>query len=114
MQATYDLKKAEQNKKVMQRVARIGPDDVIRLGVVLKDVNPTRNPVGMGPSASAPPRPDSREFDRFISNWSEGESFRSYVVRRKIETFRAMMADLAKPSAAPEMYRDWGDEASSR
>ncbi len=54
-----------------------------------------------------------RVLDHFIANRTKGESFRDYVVRHKIETFRAMMADLAKPPALePEMYRDWGDETA--
>jgi len=41
----------------------------------------------------------------------EGESFREYVLRYKVETFRRLTADLVKPAdLAPEMYRDWGDE----
>ncbi len=52
-----------------------------------------------------------RVLDHYIGNRTEGESFREYVMRHKIETFRAMTADLAKPaSLAPEMYRDWGDD----
>ncbi len=52
-----------------------------------------------------------RVLDHYIANRTETESFREYVMRHKIETFRAMTADLVKPAAlAPEMYRDWGDE----
>jgi sulfite reductase beta subunit-like hemoprotein len=52
-----------------------------------------------------------RVIEHFVANRVEGESFREYVLRHKIETFRAMTADLAKPAALePEMYRDWGDE----
>ena len=41
----------------------------------------------------------------------EGESFRAYVMRYKVETFRQLTADLAKPPPdVPEMYPDWGDE----
>jgi len=33
------------------------------------------------------------------------------VLRHKVETFRALTADLAKPAETfPELYRDWGDE----
>jgi sulfite reductase (NADPH) hemoprotein beta-component/sulfite reductase (ferredoxin) len=50
-------------------------------------------------------------LDHFVENRAEGESFRDYVLRCKVETFRAMTADLAKPAdLLPEMYRDWGDE----
>src|SRR5205807_5903493 len=53
-----------------------------------------------------------RVLDHYIANRAEGETFREYVLRHKMETFRAMTADLAKPAAlAPEMFRDWGDDA---
>ncbi len=53
-----------------------------------------------------------RVLDHFIANRLDGESFREYVLRYKVETFRGMTNDLVKPpQLAPEMYRDWGDEA---
>jgi len=52
-----------------------------------------------------------RVLDHYLANRVEGESFRGYVMRHKIETFRAMTSDLTKPDAvAPEMFRDWGDD----
>lgn len=52
-----------------------------------------------------------RVLDHYMANHAEGESFRAYVMRFKIETFRALMADLAKPPALDEeMVRDWGDD----
>ena len=46
-----------------------------------------------------------------MANRQEGETFRDYVLRHKVETFRLMTNDLAKPAETfPEMYRDWGDE----
>jgi sulfite reductase beta subunit-like hemoprotein len=40
-----------------------------------------------------------------------GDSFRDYVLRHRVETFRQMLADIQKPPAdVPEMFRDWGDE----
>ncbi len=46
-----------------------------------------------------------------MTNRLEGESFRDYVLRHNVETFRSLTADLVKPAElAPEMYRDWGDE----
>jgi len=52
-----------------------------------------------------------RVLDHYLANRVEGESFRAYVMRHKIETFRAMTSDLTKPDAlAPEMFRDWGDD----
>jgi sulfite reductase beta subunit-like hemoprotein len=52
-----------------------------------------------------------RVIDHYLANRIEGESFRDYVVRHKIEHFRAMVSDLLKPAELfPEMYKDWGDE----
>ena len=58
---------------------------------------------------------DSLEIilDHFIANGQEGETFRSYVMRQRIETFREMTNDLAKPAEEfPELYQDWGDETA--
>jgi sulfite reductase beta subunit-like hemoprotein len=53
----------------------------------------------------------TRVLDHFRDNRQPGESFREYVLRHKVETFRSLTADLAKPAEfTPEMYRDWGDE----
>ena len=50
-------------------------------------------------------------LDHFIENRLEGESFREYVLRHKVETFRALTAEFAKPAETfPELYKDWGDE----
>jgi len=50
-------------------------------------------------------------LDHFIANRQPGESFRQYVMRHKVETFRALTSDLAKPAELfPEIYRDWGDD----
>ena len=52
-----------------------------------------------------------RVLDHFLTNHLEGETFREYVVRNKVETFRAMTSDVAKPAEMfPELYKDWGDE----
>lgn len=62
--------------------------------------------------AKLAPVATKRVLDHYISNRSNGETFREYVVRHKIETFRAMTADLIKPAVLePEMFRDWGDDA---
>ena len=43
----------------------------------------------------------------------DGESFRQYVLRHKVEFFRAVTSDLAKPAEiAPELYQDWGDDTT--
>jgi len=53
-----------------------------------------------------------RVLGHYKVNRIEGESFREYVLRHKVETFKQLLADLAKPPAdVPEMFRDWGDDA---
>ncbi len=55
----------------------------------------------------------SRVLEHFKENRVDGETFRQYVLRHKVETFRKLTADLVKPSELePEMYRDWGDEVA--
>ena len=50
-----------------------------------------------------------------MAHRQEGETFRQYVLRHKVEIFRALTADLAKPAELfPEIYQDWGDERPSR
>ena len=57
------------------------------------------------------PQAVTRVLDHFIANRQPGESFRQYVMRHKVETFRALTSDLAKPAELfPEIYRDWGDD----
>jgi sulfite reductase beta subunit-like hemoprotein len=52
-----------------------------------------------------------RVLDHYLANRNADESFRDYVMRHKVEFFRTLLADLAKPpEIAPEMYKDWGDE----
>jgi sulfite reductase beta subunit-like hemoprotein len=51
-----------------------------------------------------------RVLDHYVAHRVNGESFRQYVLRHKVETFRQMTNDLAKPpEIEPEMYQDWGD-----
>jgi sulfite reductase (NADPH) hemoprotein beta-component/sulfite reductase (ferredoxin) len=51
-----------------------------------------------------------RVLAHYKENHREGETFRDYVLRFKIEFFRAYLADLAKPSNLdPDVYKDWGD-----
>ena len=53
----------------------------------------------------------TRVLDHYRAHRQEGERFRDYVLRFKVETFRALTADLAKPAEIdPELYRDFGDE----
>jgi sulfite reductase (NADPH) hemoprotein beta-component/sulfite reductase (ferredoxin) len=58
------------------------------------------------------PEAVSRVLAHYKENRQEGESFRAYVMRFKVETFRKLTADLVKPGpdASPEMYHDWGDD----
>jgi len=57
------------------------------------------------------PQAVRRVLDHFIANRQNGEKFRQYVLRNKVETFRLMTNDLVKPAETfPEMYRDWGDD----
>lgn len=54
-----------------------------------------------------------RVLDHYRANRAEGESFREYVLRHKVEHFRSMTADLAKPAELyPELYQDWGDDVA--
>jgi len=66
---------------------------------------------------SIPARLAPTVLDRVISHYKanriEGEAFRDYVVRHKVEFFRTMVADLAKPTAlSPDLDKDWGDDVS--
>ncbi len=57
------------------------------------------------------PQAVRRVLDHFVANRQNGETFREYVLRNKVETFRLMTNDLVKPAETfPEMYRDWGDD----
>jgi len=52
-----------------------------------------------------------RVIEHYVANRQEGESFRDYVKRHKVETFKKLTADLVKPSELfPELYKDWGDD----
>ena len=56
------------------------------------------------------PEAVQRVLSHFQANRLPGERFRDYVLRFKVETFRDMTADLAKPSEYfPDIYQDWGD-----
>lgn len=52
-----------------------------------------------------------RVLDHYKANHQEGETFRSYVLRYKVEFFKKeLLVDLAKPvNLDPEMLKDWGD-----
>jgi sulfite reductase beta subunit-like hemoprotein len=62
-------------------------------------------PARLAPTAVA------RVLQHFKEHREPGESFRQYVLRHKVATFRQLTADLVKPAELfPEMYKDWGDE----
>lgn len=72
---------------------------IMRFGLAVQSI-----PARLGPEAV------QRVIAHFQANRLDGESFRDYVLRHKIETFRELTADLAKPAELfPEMYQDWGD-----
>ena len=55
--------------------------------------------------------PDGKRLPDGGPDQSDGEKFRDYVMRHKVETFRKLTADLAKPAELfPEIYQDWGDD----
>jgi sulfite reductase beta subunit-like hemoprotein len=52
-----------------------------------------------------------RVLDHYKTNRQEGEAFRAYVMRNRVEFFKSLTADLVKPPVTnPEMFRDWGDD----
>ena len=73
---------------------------LMRFGVAVQSI-----PARLAPTAV------KRVLDHYVANRREGETFRDYVLRHKVETFRLMTNDLAKPAETfPEMYQDWGDD----
>lgn len=77
-------------------------EGVMRFGLSVQSI-----PARLAPAAV------TRILDHFIANRQDGENFRAYVMRFKVETFKKLTADLAKPAeVAPELYLDWGDEVS--
>lgn len=54
----------------------------------------------------------ARVLDHYKTNHREGETFRNYVLRYKVEFFKKeLLADLAKPPVDdPDMLKDWGDD----
>jgi sulfite reductase beta subunit-like hemoprotein len=75
-------------------------DGVMRFGLAVQSI-----PARLAPEAV------KRVLDHYIANRADGESFRDYVMRHKVEFFRAATSDLVKPAEiAPELYQDWGDD----
>lgn len=79
-----------------------GPDEtgVMRYALAIQSI-----PARLAPEAV------HRVIAHYQQNRTERESFREYVLRFKVETFRALTLDLAKPAELfPEIYQDWGDD----
>ena len=75
-------------------------EGIMRFGLAIQSI-----PARLAPEAT------KRVLNHFLANRAEGESFRDYVLRFKVETFRSMTSDLAKPAELfPEIYQDWGDD----
>jgi len=75
-------------------------EGVMRFGLAVQSI-----PARLAPAAVV------RVLDHFQANRLEGETFRQYVLRHKIETFRELTREFAKPAELfPEMYQDWGDD----
>jgi len=73
---------------------------MMRFGVAIQSIPARLAPVAV-----------KRVLDHFVANRQQSETFREYVLRHKVETFRTMTNDLAKPAELfPEMYLDWGDD----
>ena len=75
-------------------------DGVMRFGLAVQSI-----PARLAPEAV------KRVLDHYIADRMEGESFREYVMRHKVEFFREATNDLARPAEIePELYQDWGDD----
>jgi sulfite reductase beta subunit-like hemoprotein len=75
---------------------------VMRFGLAVQSIPARLAPVAV-----------QRVLEHYIGDRQDGENFRNYVLRHKVEFFRQKIADLVKPAElAPEMYQDWGDDAA--
>ena len=75
-------------------------DGIMRFGLAVQSI-----PARLAPEAV------TRVLDHFLAHRQDGETFRQYVLRYKMEVFRELTADLAKPAELfPEIYQDWGDD----
>jgi sulfite reductase beta subunit-like hemoprotein len=75
---------------------------IMRFGLAVQSI-----PARLAPEAV------ERVLDHYIATRVPGETFRQYVLRHKVETFRQFTNDLAKPADLyPEIYQDWGDETA--
>jgi sulfite reductase beta subunit-like hemoprotein len=77
-------------------------EGIVRFGLAVQSV-----PARLAPEAL------TRVLDHFLAHRENGETFRQYVLRNKVETFRALTAELSKPAELfPEIYQDWGDSGA--
>lgn len=77
-------------------------EGLMRFGLAVQSV-----PARLAPEAVM------RVLDHYMAHRAPGETFRQYVTRHKVETFRSLTNDLAKPAEShPEIYRDWGDDSA--
>lgn len=77
-------------------------DGIMRFGLAVQSV-----PARLAPEAV------TRVLDHYLAQRGPQETFRQYVMRHKVETFRSLTSDLAKPAELyPEIYQDWGDETA--
>jgi sulfite reductase beta subunit-like hemoprotein len=75
-------------------------EGVMRFGLAVQSIPARLAPVAV-----------TRVLDHFVANRLDGESFRQYVLREKVETFRDLTREFAKPADLfPEIYQDWGDD----
>jgi sulfite reductase beta subunit-like hemoprotein len=75
-------------------------EGIMRFGLTVQSI-----PARLAPAAVA------KVLDHFLANRLEGETFRQYIMRNKVETFRELTAEFAKPlEMFPEIYQDWGDD----
>lgn len=75
-------------------------DGIMRFGLAVQSI-----PARLAPVAVA------KVLDHFVAHRLEGETFRQYVMRNRVETFRQLTAEFAKPAEMfPEIYQDWGDD----
>ncbi|HLY18352.1 MAG TPA: nitrite/sulfite reductase [Bryobacteraceae bacterium] len=75
---------------------------IMRFGLAVQSV-----PARLAPEAV------TRVLDHYLAHRAPAETFRDYVMRHKVETFRGLTDDLARPADLyPEIYQDWGDDSA--
>jgi sulfite reductase beta subunit-like hemoprotein len=73
---------------------------VMRFGLAVQAV-----PARLAPEAAR------RVIEEYRARREGSESFRDFILRQRVEFFRELTSDLAKPAELfPEIYKDWGDD----